>query len=171
MFVPDYDTAPASLDTSGSFCATTSLGCWTAQSLVVSGGFATAGGKSGTAQLDSTVGGHPIGFSSVALKADTYLFGYPAAGKYGGKDLTYCRGPLGTDPLNANLTYRVACDMTGGSSGGPWFTPFSSGSGTLMSVNSYGYSGVTAMHGPMLNTETQAMFATAGTTGTNTIYN
>src|SRR5207249_6165031 len=33
MFVPDYDRAPASLDTSGSFCAGTSLGCWTASAL------------------------------------------------------------------------------------------------------------------------------------------
>src|SRR4051794_23014752 len=43
MFVPDYDTAPVSLTTSGSFCATTSLGCWTASALVVAKGFATAG--------------------------------------------------------------------------------------------------------------------------------
>jgi hypothetical protein len=59
--------------------------------------------------------------------------------------------------------------MTGGSSGGPWFSPFSSGSGTLMSVNSYGYSGITAMHGPKLNAETQSMFQTAAGTAGNVI--
>ena len=107
-----------------------------------------AGGKSGTAQLDSTVGGHPIQFSAVSGGADTYLFGYPAAGKYRGNDLVYCRGPLGFDPNVANATYRVGCNMTGGSSGGGWYTPFGGGSGTLVSVNSYGYSGITAMHGP-----------------------
>ena len=140
MFVPDYDSAPATLTTSGSFCAQTSLGCWTASALVVAGGFANAGGfnnqaivhdytfamvgaggKSGTAQLDSTVGGHPIQFSAVSGGADTYLFGYPAAGKYRGNDLVYCRGPLGFDPNVANATYRVGCNMTGGSSGGGWY--------------------------------------------------
>jgi hypothetical protein len=188
MFVPSYDSAPATLDTAGSFCASTSLGCWTASALVVANGFATAGsfndqavvhdyafavvgagGKSGTAQLDSTVGGHPIQFSAVSGGADTYLFGYPAAGRYKGKDLVYCRGPLGFDPSTANTTYRVDCNMTGGSSGGPWFSPFGAGSGTMMSVNSYGYSGITAMHGPKLNAETQTMFTTAASANTNTI--
>jgi hypothetical protein len=188
MFVPDYDSAPAPLNTSGSFCANTSLGCWTASALVVAKGFATAGsfndqaivhdyafavvgagGKSGTAQLDSTVGGHPIQFSAVSGGADTYLFGYPAAGRYKGNDLVYSRGTLGFDPNVADATYRVASNMTGGSSGGPWFTPFSGGSGTMMSVNSYGYSGTTAMHGPKLNAETQSMFGVAASASANTI--
>lgn len=188
LFVPDYDSAAVNLTTSGSFCATTSLGCWTARSLVVHRGFADAGsfneqatvhdfafavvgagGKSGTAQLDATVGGHPINFGTVANGADTYLFGYPASGKYKGKDLVYCRGPLGTDSLNKNLTYRVGCNMTSGSSGGPWLTPFSGGSGTLMSVNSYGYNGITAMHGPKLNAKTQALYTAATNATANTI--
>jgi hypothetical protein len=59
--------------------------------------------------------------------------------------------------------------MTGGSSGGPWFAPFSAGSGTMVSVNSYGYSGVTAMQGPKLNAETQTMFNTAASVTGNTI--
>jgi len=188
MFVPDYDSAPATLNTSGSFCATTSLGCWTASALVVASGYTTAGGfndqavvhdyafavvaaggKSGTAQLDDTVGGHPIRFSALSAGSDTYLFGYPAAGKYRGKDLVYSRGALGFDPSAGNTTYRVGSNMTGGSSGGPWFAPFSSGSGTMVSVNSYGYSGITAMHGPKLNAETQTMFNTAASATENTI--
>jgi hypothetical protein len=188
MFVPDYDSAPARLTASGSFCSQTVYGCWVANALVVHRGFATAGsfntqatlydfafavvgggGKSGTAQLDATVGSHPVQFSTAANGADTFLFGYPAAQKYKGNDLVYCRGPLGTDPLNSGLTYRVGCDMTGGSSGGPWFTPFANGTGTQMSVNSYGYSGITAMHGPKLNADTQSLYTTAGTAASNTI--
>ncbi len=188
MFVPDYDSAAVALDSGGVFCARTSLGCWTAAALVVHEGYATAGGfndqavvhdfafaavygggKSGSAQLDATVGGHPIQFSAMAGGADTYLFGYPAAGKYNGRDLVYCRGPLGFDPYTSNSTYRVGCNMTGGSSGGPWFAAFSGGSGTLVSVNSYGYSGIKAMHGPKLNSETAALFATATSTTTNTV--
>ena len=188
MFVPDYDSAPVTLTTSGSFCANTTYGCWTASALVVHNGYASAGsfnnqavthdfafavvgagGKTGTGQLDTTVGGHPIQFSSVVAGASTHLFGYPAAGKYKGNDLVYCRGPLGFDPYTANATYKVGCNMTGGSSGGPWFSPFASGSGTLVSVNSYGYSGITAMHGPKLNANTAALFTTAGTANANTV--
>ena len=188
MFVPDYDSAPATLTSSGSFCATTTLGCWTASALVVHNGYASAGGfnnqavthdfafavvgaggKTGTSQLDTTVGGHPIQYSSVAANANTHLFGYPADGKYKGKDLVYCRGPLGFDPYTTNATYRVGCNMTGGSSGGPWFVPFVGGSGTLVSVNSYGYSGITAMHGPKLNADTAALFSAAGSANANTV--
>ena len=183
MFIPDYDAKPASLTTSGSFCAETLYGCWVADFLVASSKFTTAGGfnqqatvhdyafavvsegvgPSGNAQLDGTVGTQPMKTDTRTLKAETYLFGYPAAGKYNGKDLVYSRGPLGTDPYNDNLTYRVSSDMTGGCSGGPWFQGFSGGSGTLMSVNSYGYSGIKAMHGPQLNSETESMFKDAGT--------
>ncbi len=83
--------------------------------------------------------------------------GYPAAGKYHGSDLVYCQGKVGTDPNAANTTYRMACDMTGGSSGGPWLLNVSAGYGArLTSLNSYGYSGVKNMYGPIFNSETSA---------------
>ena len=91
------------------------------------------------------------------------------SGKYKGTDLVYSRGALGFDPSTANATYRVGSNMTGGSSGGPWFAPFSAGSGTMISVNSYGYSGITAMHGPKLNAETESMFAEAESATANII--
>ena len=172
LFIPNYDASPASLTVGGSFCVSTEHGCWTASALVAHEGFTTAGGFNdqavlhdfafavvgdgghGNAQLDATVGSQVIAFNQgLAADTDTYLFGYPAEKKYKGKDLIYCRGPLGTDPLNSNLTYRVDCNMNGGASGGPWFTNFdeSTGTGTLSSVNSYGYTGINAMHGPVLD--------------------
>lgn len=189
MFIPDYDSNAVALTRDGSFCLNTAYGCWTATSLVVHKGFASQrkfnaqatlydfafaavlDGGTSNAQLDTTVGSQAIAFSPVDIGADTHLFGYPAAAPYTGKDLIYSQGPLGLDPLNKNRTYRVASDMTGGSSGGPWFTPFSDGSGegTMMSVNSYGYTGITAMHGPRFNTNTQTLFTTATTATTNTI--
>ncbi len=126
------------------------------------------------AQLDLTVGTQAVSFTAVSGGPDTFLFGYPAAGKYAGKDLVYSRGALGLDPLNGNATYRVASDMTGGCSGGPWFTPFNttqtgSGKGTQISVNSYGYSGQTYLHGPIFNANTQAVYTTALTAGGNLV--
>ena len=188
IFIPEYDSAPVRL--SGSFCASTVHGCWTASSIVVSDAFASepgftntavqhdyafvavgAGGKSNS-QLDDVVGSFPIAFSGLSANTDAYLFGYPAAGKYKGTDLVYSRGPIGFDANTSNTTYRVTSNMTGGSSGGPWFSSFNetSGTGTLMSVNSYGYTGVTAMFGPILNGETSAMFTEALTSTGNVRY-
>lgn len=188
MFVPDYDSSAATLTTNGSFCPRTTYGCWTATSLVVHKGFASqrkfntqatrydfafavvgAGGKTNPlAQLDTTVDSQAIGYQTVGNATDTYLFGYPAAAPYTGKDLIYSEGLLGTDPLNNNLTYRVTSTMTGGSSGGPWFSPIdaNTGVGTMMSLNSYGYTGISAMHGPFFNDTTQALFTTAASNST-----
>jgi hypothetical protein len=188
MFIPDYDSDPVALDAGGSFCAQTPHGCWTAAALVVHTGYATAGGFNATAtrydfafavlgvgghdqlsQADS-LGSQPISFDPVdTTESNTvFAFGYPAASPFDGKVLWYCSATVGLDPLNNDQTYRLPCNMTGGSSGGPWFSPFSSGSGTLVSVNSYGYSSVEAMHGPIFNAATQALYTAALTADANT---
>ncbi|HEY0443816.1 MAG TPA: hypothetical protein VGC90_06325 [Candidatus Limnocylindrales bacterium] len=184
LFIPDFDGAPTFT------CASTVFGCWTATALVVHDGFASAGsfntqatthdfafavvgpgGKSGTAQLDSTVGSLPIAFGGVSTNDVLDAFGYPAAGKYHGDDLTYCAGPLSPDTRNASATWGMSCDMTGGASGGPWLSAFARaiGTGTLSSLNSYGYSGIRAMYGPKFNADTQAVYAAADGATTNTI--
>lgn len=188
MFVPDYDATPGNLTSSGPFCADTLCGCWTAQALVAHRGFTSqtaftsqatlydfafatvgAGGKSGT-QLDATVGAQAISFSAGTANAKTDLFGYPSSAPYTGRVLTYSEGALGYDSRNGNNTYRVTSDMTQGCSGGPWFQGFGGGTGTMMSVNSYSYSGSKYMHGPKLNSNTQALHSTAqGATGNITV--
>ncbi len=60
--------------------------------------------------------------------------------------------------------------MTGGSSGGPWLASFTqAGGGTLTSLNSYGYSGLSNMYGPKFNANTQAVFSRADTSTSNQI--
>jgi V8-like Glu-specific endopeptidase len=178
-FYPDFDDAPTYT------CASSTYGCWTAQALVLDSGFTSAGGfntqatkhdwtfavvgsggKSNT-QLDATVGSFAISFSTAS--GTTYAFGYPAAGKYNGSDLTYCKGTPANDVFNGNATIGMACDMTGGSSGGPWLTGFSeaTGAGTLNGLNSYGYSGIKNMYGPKFNANTQATFNRANTAPTS----
>jgi hypothetical protein len=180
MFIPDFDGAP-SYD-----CALTVYGCWTARALVVHYGFAHAGafntqatthdwafavvgsgGKRGT-QLDA-LGSFSIGFPAATVGASVAAFGYPAAGKYHGNDLTYCAGKTILDGNNATKTWGVACDMTGGSSGGPWLASFSAGSGTLTSLNSYGYSGIKNMYGPIFDAKTKATYDAARTASGNTV--
>ena len=124
-------------------------------------------------QLDA-IGSFPLATSGFGQPGETaYAFGYPAAQKYKGNDLVYCAGQIFEDPYNDELTWGLPCKMTGGSSGGPWLSGFNptTGTGSLSSLNSYGYSGVAAMHGPKFNADTQAVFNAAKTANGNTIVN
>lgn len=184
MFVPNYAALHPGFDPDGYFCTETLYGCWTADALVVSSRYASAGGFNDTAvlhdyafavlgaggssmrQLDAVVAPNPVSWTPRTAGADTWLFGYPAGGRYKGDSLTYCRAPLGFDARMGDGTYRVACAMTGGSSGGPWLSPFASsgptkGTGTVFSVTSYSYGGTKFLHGPVFNAETTSMYAVA----------
>jgi V8-like Glu-specific endopeptidase len=182
LFIPDFDQAPTFT------CANTEYGCWTASSLVVHSGYAEAGGfntqatlhdfafavvggggHSGSAQLDATVGSFSLSIPGFTGSGQTsYAFGYPAAQKYKGNDLVYCAGSIFEDPYNDELTWGLPCRMTGGSSGGPWLSSFdtSTGIGSLSSLNSYGYAGVSAMHGPKFNSDTSAVYSAANSATT-----
>lgn len=193
MFVPNFDASPTFS------CASTALGCWVADELygrqafyaagafndtavqndwaiAVVGGAAT--GRNAGAQLDAVVGGgFPLQPDAARGQVATAL-GYPAAQKYNGRDLVYCRNPLGEDVSTNNTTWSMACGMTGGSSGGPWLKTTATSNSTytfanswLVGLNSYGYSGVKNMYSPKFSAATTATLndALAGTAGSATI--
>ncbi len=188
-FIPDYDASPEPLSiSSDTYCEKTRYGCWTALKMVVHDGYATAGVFNNTAMRhDFAVvavgaGGHDRTLLESEVVEQAYkfdvdasdpsvtgwAFGYPAQKKWKGNDLIYCRGPIDTDPIQGGVTYRLnECKLNGGSSGGGWLIGFDekTGSGTVISLNSYGYNGINAMHGPMLDSNTQAVY-TAALTGT-----
>ena len=172
LYMPNFDAQP-SYD-----CATRPLGCWRATQLAANTDFVNGGGfgtnatvrvdyafaqvglrVGGTTELDALYGGYALKTSGV-VNADTqWAFGYPAEGRYKGKDFIYCKGSTINDPYGAD-TRGVACNMNGGSSGGPWLwgtTAPADGSGQLSSVNSYGYSGLTYMFGPKFDGETSTV--------------
>ena len=187
MFMPNWDAQPATFTTA---CSGSYYGCWTSAGIFVHWGFAHAGafndqavthdwafvvvgsgGKSNT-QLDA-LGSYPIQFLGTVGSGDRLqAFGYPAAGKYHGNDLTWCAGKVFVDVSSSNgtpnnATWGMGCDMTGGSSGGPWFEGLNEQNGTagtLSSLNSYGYSGIRNMYGPKFNGNTQATYSAASTT-------
>ena len=186
MFIPNYDAYPEPLDPNATFCNSTLYGCWTASALVLHDGFASAGGFNGTAvvhdfaftalegggksgSLVESLGIQDILFDDVSKNTPVHAFGYPHAAPYDGSDLIYCSGGVGFDNRLFNLTYKLGCDMTGGSSGGPWGTDFTDGSGILMSLNSYKYSNGGAMYGPKFNANTSAVYAAAVTANQDTI--
>lgn len=196
MFVPGYDANPSPFDPSGEFCETTTYGCWVAQSLVVSNEFASASsfnvtaaqhdyafavvgaGSKNSSQLDVEVGAQFLDTNGeVDFETLTWIFGYPSAGKYKGKDLVYCRNLLNLDGRYGVdwSTYKLACGMTAGSSGGPWFRQFSvtsptEGMGIIFSVTSYGYGGTKYLYGPFFDTEVAEMMQVASTTNSNVVY-
>ena len=99
----------------------------------------------------------------------TDAFGYPAVAPWTGARLVACSGAVAQDTTPAPSTDQgMACTMTPGSSGGPWFTGFDprTGTGTLTSVTSFSYTdqpGV--LWGPYLGAEAQALYdAVASTT-------
>lgn len=176
MFIPDFDDAPIYT------CDAPSRGCWVAERLAAhatfesGGGFGNdtvhvdygfarvgLGGVDGGAllDLDDLVGAYSLRTSATSLSDNQWAFGYPAEGKYKGKDLIYCRGSLIADPYGSD-TWGMGCKMNGGSSGGPWLhgtTTPETDSGTVSSVNSYGYAGLAYMFGPKFNSQTTTVLA------------
>lgn len=94
-------------------------------------------------------------------------FGYPAASPFNGESLKSCSGTATNDTNNPQFnTQGIRCDMTGGSSGGPWIiqgsTPETSGSSGLQnSINSYGYNGSSVMYGPYWGSVIQQTYSSA----------
>ncbi|MFL5652546.1 MAG: trypsin-like serine peptidase, partial [Chloroflexota bacterium] len=183
--IPAFDTNPTYT------CADSAYGCWTAVALVVRNEFATAGsfnnqavandwaiaivgsgGKTSTSgvQLDTAVGrGYPLGIDVAAKGATLDAFGYPAASPYRGSDLVYCEGAIVEDAQTSNQTWGMPCNMTGGSSGGPWLSGFTAaGGGKVSSLNSYGYGKQAVMYGPKFNSRTAATYDAALKTTVNT---
>jgi V8-like Glu-specific endopeptidase len=178
MYIPRFDEIPTYT------CSQTIYGCWTATRLAVhenfhpSGfgpdaalrvdyGFAFVGpgGHSGSADLDVVTEGYGLSTATVNHSVTKWAFGYPAAGRYKGKDLTYCTGTTVDDPYLSG-TWGMVCNMTGGSSGGPWIygttNPAVYTTGTLLtSVNSYGRTGLNYMFGPRFNAATGTVFGDA----------
>lgn len=112
--------------------------------------------------LTDVVGGQGIAFNQ-PRGVQVYDFGFPAAAPYDGEKLIYCSGVTIDDFLLSN-DIGLACDMTGGSSGGPWFRSFSesTGLGIQTSVNSFKYNFLnTYMFGPYFAADAQNLYNSA----------
>lgn len=115
-------------------------------------------------KLTSVVGAQGIQFNSGYNKR-MYAFGFPAASPYDGSKLIHCSGNSSKDFLFSQ-DHSLACNMTGGSSGGPWFTGFdeATGTGLQVSVNSFGYTFLpNRMFGPYFGDAEKALYDKAQT--------
>ncbi|MEU2061244.1 peptidase [Streptomyces sp. NPDC013455] len=111
------------------------------------------------ATLTSVVGAQGIQFNG-GYNKPMYAFGFPAASPYDGTKLIHCSGNSSKDFLFSQ-DHSLACNMTGGSSGGPWFTGFTeaTGTGLQVSVNSFGYTFLpNRMFGPYFGDVVKALY-------------
>lgn len=123
-------------------------------------GFAVVTPNAGGQRLSDVVGASGVAFNQA--RGLTYkAFGYPAASPFNGETLKSCTGAASNDPYNPQFNSQgISCDMTGGSSGGPWFIGTSS-SGVQNSVNSYGYNRTAVMYGPYWGSVIEATYNSA----------
>lgn len=165
-FATNFIFVPAYLDGAAPY------GKWAAKGLYTPTQWSSAGdmqydtGFAVVSQLNGQNLADVVGASGVQFNADRGLayksYGYPAAAPFDGASLVSCTGPASNDPYSPQFqTQGIPCDMTGGSSGGPWFIGTGS-SGYQNSVNSYGYgSRSQAMYGPYWGSVIQQAYSSA----------
>jgi hypothetical protein len=154
-FVPAYNNGSAP------------FGVWTARTLVTTSQWANSGDINfdtgfavmntlNASHLTDVVGGQGVAFN-LARGLSYQAFGYPAAPPFDGETLQSCAGTAFDDTFGGTQSQGIPCNMTGGSSGGPWFT-----GGLQNSINSFGYNGVpNVMFGPYWGSVIQGAYNTA----------
>lgn len=114
----------------------------------------------GSAGLQDAAGGLPLSFDSPYINDGipgpssidyTHALGYSYSDD---PNFMYCAEDMTTVDYKTNDTknwWLSQCDLSGGSSGGPWLQPVTEGNGPIISVNSWGYTTGSGMAGPFLD--------------------
>jgi len=181
LFIPNQnDTTGTGTDSN---CNNDPVGCWTPSFGVVDTNWTTrtfpdnidwdyayyvvsdTGAHSGTGvnsdSLDTEVGSMNVDFSAPVVGDYTHGLGYSYSDD---PNFMYCAEDMGTE--GAVNWWLPSCGLSGGSSGGPWVQPMNNGSGPIISVNSWGYTGSPGMAGPKLSgTSASCVFNSAQSTG------
>jgi hypothetical protein len=104
--------------------------------------------------LESEAGTLPVQFAPAATSGDiTNALGYSYSDD---PNFMYCAEGLTIEGDYSDY-WLPSCDLSGGSSGGPWIQP-TSGDGPIVSVNSWGYTSQPGMGGPPLTGTAECVF-------------
>lgn len=128
-------------------------------------------GAGANGALDTIAGSLPVDFLPPYVNDSTALDYTHALGYSYSNDpnFMYCAQDMGTN--GADNWWLGSCGLSGGSSGGPWVQPMNttSGSGPIISVNSWGYTGGrSGMAGPKLSgTTAECLFNVAKSANLN----
>ena len=122
--------------------------------------FAKVESETGSGTLADAVGASGIAFNEQrGLEYSAY--GYPADVPFDGESLEECHGTASDDTVGGTQSQGIDCDMTGGSSGGPWFIG-GDDDGYQNSVNSFGYNTQpNTMYGPYFGDEAKQAYEEA----------
>lgn len=121
--------------------------------------------------LDTAVTPIPISFGTPFFEVANSSSDYTTALGYSYSEdpkFMYCAEDM--QQLDQANWWQASCALSGGSSGGPWMQPFSGGTGSLISVNSWGYTNQPGMAGPKLSgTSAACVFGLAKTQSLATV--
>lgn len=170
VFVPDYEdvlrfgckTATVETASCFSYSSLHPTAAWAApeNDYVHDVAFVTMADSATSAGLDAST--FPAVLETSVVGQSVQAFGYPAAKKYDGTDLIYCSGTAVAGPGSYSTNPALGCDMTGGSSGGPWHGTDADGNRVAVSLNSFGLRGYNGfMFGPVFDDEAMNALAAA----------
>ena len=100
-----------------------------------------------------------LGFLANAPRSQHWhAIGYPQAAPFNGRKMTVCTASFATNDSGTPNPIGIGCDMTGGSSGGPWIVKYSPDTvgfaNQINGVNSYKYNSQPgAMYSPYFGNE------------------
>ena len=172
VYVPDYEDV-LQFGCSGPGRETNAAAsCYAAESLHPTAGWLAAGDDYvhdvAFARMDSPLPAElagvdlPVVTPGSAVGVVATAFGYPAAKMYSGSDLIYCHGTTVAGPAQYSANAVLECDMTGGSSGGPWYIDDGTGGRLAVSLNSFGLRSLNGfMFGPVFDSQATDALAAA----------
>jgi V8-like Glu-specific endopeptidase len=161
-YVTNFAFVPAYSNGSGPY------GTWTAKTLLTTSQWASSGdfdydvgfavmNTNGSGQSLTEVTGSYTPAFNAPRNQTMKAFGYPAARPFDGQQLYSCTGVVVADTYGGSTDQGLACNMTGGSSGGGWIQ-----NGSLASVTSFGYTGVkNILWGPYFGSTIQSVYNAA----------
>ena len=178
LFIPNQDgTTGTGTDTN---CGNDPIGCWAPSYGVVDANWTTRtfpnnvewdyayyvvplsgvhSGATSNESLEAAVDELPLPFTLPTAGNRTHALGYSYSED---PNFMYCAEDLGVETPGVDW-WLGSCGLSGGSSGGPWVQPMdeSTGSGPIVSVNSWGYTNQPGMAGPLLDESAACTFTVA----------
>lgn len=157
------------------YYGSTPLGCWSARQFWSRTEWMNSGSleddfgdvvvyPNSHGNLVSVVGGTGWAYG-YATNQFFYPFGYPAESPYNGNLIYYCSGTGASYGYDDGTVIAVPCDMTGGSSGGPWLISVNGSFGYVNGHNDFKYnSDPNHMYSPYYDSDWYSVFNAAQTT-------
>ena len=154
------------------YYGSTPFGCWSARYMVTSSDWLNSGSleddfgdvavwPNSYGNLVDVVGGAGWAYGQAANQY-FYPFGYPAGSPFDGNSIYYCNGTGTSFGFDDGSVVSVTCDMTGGSSGGPWLISLNGSFGYINGHNDFKYTNDNShMYSPYYDSDWYNVFNTA----------